>query len=139
MDQTSTGHKAGKKPDVVFRRLYAHTFSHTIRREARSCESCHADPVALGYGRGSLRFDKATGRWRFTPKEGRSPHDGLPADAWIGFLKPRDGMVSTRDDVRPFAVEEQRRILRVGACLACHAGTSAVMQQAIADFDGGSG
>ena len=128
--------EAGKKPDVVFRRLYAHSFAHTIRREVRSCESCHADPVALGYGKGGLRFDKTTGRWRFTPKEARSPHDGLPADAWIGFLKPRDGMVSTREDARPFAVEEQRRILRVGACLACHEGKSAVMQQAIADFAG---
>jgi hypothetical protein len=128
--------EAGKKPDVVFRRLYAHSFAHTIRRESRSCESCHADPIALGYGRGALRFDKASGRWRFAPKEARSPHDGLPADAWIGFLQPGKGMVSTRDDARPFAVEEQRRALRVGACLACHEGKSAVMQQAIADFEG---
>jgi hypothetical protein len=45
-------------------------------------------------------------------------------------------MVSTRDDVRPFSVEEQRRILRVGACLACHEGRSSVMRQAIADFEG---
>lgn len=127
---------AGKKPDIVFRRLYAHSFAHTIRREVRACESCHADPVGLGYGRGSLRYDKATGRWRFTPKEARTAHDGLPADAWVGFLEPRTGMVSTRDDVRPFTVEEQRRVLRVGACLACHAGTSGVMRRAIEDFDG---
>jgi hypothetical protein len=126
----------GKRPDVLFRRLYAHSFAHTIRREARSCESCHADPVALGYGRGALRFDNRTGRWRFAPKESRSPHDGLPADAWIGFLQPGKGMVSTRDDARPFTVDEQRRVLRVGACLACHDGKSVVMQQAVADFDG---
>jgi hypothetical protein len=44
-------------------------------------------------------------------------------------------MVSTRNDVRPFTVDEQRRILAAGACLTCHAGTSAVMQQAIGDFD----
>jgi RNase H-fold protein (predicted Holliday junction resolvase) len=43
-------------------------------------------------------------------------------------------MVSTRDDVRPFTAEEQRRILAVGACLTCHEGTSRVMQRAIADF-----
>jgi hypothetical protein len=131
--------EAGKLPDLVFRRLYAHTFAHTIRREVRSCESCHSDPIALGYGRGALRYDKTTGRWRFTPKAARSPHDGLPADAWIGFLQPRTGMVSTRDDVRPFSVEEQQRVLRVGACLACHTGASAVMRQAIADFDGALG
>jgi hypothetical protein len=45
-------------------------------------------------------------------------------------------MVSTRDDARPFTVDEQRRVLRVGACLACHEGKSAVMWQAIDDFDG---
>ncbi|MCX7894104.1 MAG: hypothetical protein N2544_17270 [Burkholderiales bacterium] len=125
-----------KPPDVIFRRLYAHVAPHTVRREVRSCESCHADPVALGYGRGRLAFDKAAGRWRFTPKESASPHDGLPADAWTGFLAERTGMVSTREDARPFTVAEQRRILTAGACLACHAGSSAVMQQAIADFDG---
>lgn len=126
---------AGGAPDAVFRRLYARTFSHTISRAARSCESCHSDPVALGYGRGTLRY-KVTGgigRWRFTPALERLA-DGLPADAWTGFLQSRRGMVSTRDDVRPFTAEEQRRILAVGACLTCHEGTSRVMQRAIADF-----
>lgn len=124
------------KPDPVFRRLYARTFSHTIGRASRSCESCHNDPVALGYGRGALRYEiaRGTGRWTFTPAHERLA-DGLPADAWIGFLQSRGGMVSTRDDVRPFTVDEQRRILGVGACLTCHAGTSAVMQRAITDFD----
>jgi len=124
-------------PDPVFRRLYGLTFAHTIRREARSCPSCHADPIALGYGRGRLRYEVAgnVGRWRFAPSEPASPHDGLPADAWIGFLQPRDGMASTRDDVRPFTLEEQRRILRVGACLSCHAGGSKVMRMALADFE----
>lgn len=126
---------AGGTPDSVFRRLYARTFSHTIRRAARSCESCHSDPVALGYGRGTLRFEVANGigRWTFTPALERLA-DGLPADAWTGFLQSRRGMVSTRDDVRPFTAEEQRRILTVGACLTCHAGTSGVMQRAIDDF-----
>lgn len=128
---------AGGAPDPVFRRLYARTFSHTISRAARSCASCHSDPVALGYGRGSLRFEVAggIGRWRFTPAMERLA-DGLPADAWTGFLQSRRGMVSTRDDVRPFTAEEQRRILAVGACLTCHDGTSRVMQRAIADFAG---
>jgi hypothetical protein len=91
--------------------------------------------VALGYGSGALRYDVANGigRWTFTPTRGRLA-DGLPADAWTGFLQSRRGMVSTRDDVRPFTAEEQRRILAVGACLTCHAGTSSVMQRAIADF-----
>lgn len=128
---------AGGAPDSVFRRLYARTFSHTISRTVRSCASCHSDPVALGYGRGSLRFEVAggIGRWRFTPALERLA-DSLPADAWTGFLQSRRGMVSTRDDVRPFTAEEQRRILAVGACLTCHDGASRVMQRAIADFAG---
>ncbi len=128
---------AGGAPDSVFRRLYARTFSHTISRASRSCESCHSDPVALGYGRGALRYvvARGVGRWTFTPALERLA-DGLPADAWTGFLQSRRGMVSTRDDVRPFTAEEQRRILAVGACLTCHAGTSRVMTRAITDFAG---
>ena len=61
--------------------------------------------------------------------------DGLPADAWIPFLGARTGMLSTREDVRPFNVEEQRRILRVGACLTCHAATSQVMRDSVRDFE----
>jgi hypothetical protein len=43
--------------------------------------------------------------------------------------------VSTRGDVRPFTAEEQRRILRVGACLTCHPGDSAVMRDSVRHFD----
>jgi hypothetical protein len=129
--------RAGAPPDPVFHRLYAHLAAHTIVREARSCQSCHLDPVALGFGRGELRYDVTApgrGRWRFTPASPASPQDGLPADAWTGFLQTRTGLVSTRDDVRPFSAEEQRRILAAGACLTCHAGDSATMQSAIRDF-----
>jgi hypothetical protein len=129
--------EAGGPEDVVFRRLYARTFAHTIRREARSCESCHNDPVALGFGRGTLRYEVAdgVGRWHFEPEHERLPADGLPADAWTGFLQSRTDVASTRADVRPFTAEEQRRILRVGACLTCHAADSVVMGQSVADFE----
>jgi hypothetical protein len=128
---------SGRPSAVVFRRLYARIEPHTTRRQARSCESCHNDPVALGYGRGDLRYERAPlgGRWRFTPASPPASSDGLPADAWIPFLGTRDGMVSTRDDVRPFTVEEQRRILMVGACLTCHAGDSQVMRGSVRDFE----
>lgn len=128
--------QAGQPADPVFRRMYARTFAHTIRREARSCTSCHNDPVALGYGRGDLRYvvSEGAGRWQFTPLHESLPQDGLPADAWIGFLRTRNGMLSTRDEVRPFTPEEQRRILQVGACLTCHAGDSPVMKQSVVDF-----
>jgi hypothetical protein len=133
LDRNRTG---GGAPDPVFRRLYGRTFAHTITREARSCQSCHNDPIALGYGRGDLRYtiSGVAGHWQFTPAHAPSPQDGLPADAWIGFQQPRTGMVSTRDDVRPFNVDEQRRILRVGACLTCHAGDRPPLRDAVADF-----
>ena len=35
-----------------------------------------------------------------------------PEDAWTGFLRERDGMVSTREGARPFSADEQWRILR---------------------------
>ena len=126
----------GKPRDIVFRRLYAKLHSHTTRREARSCESCHADSLALGFGKGKLRYavSGTTGRWQFTPEKKASPHDGLPEDAWTGFLAERSGMVSTQAGARPFSVAEQQRVLTVGACLTCHQGDSAVMRDAVRDF-----
>jgi hypothetical protein len=123
-------------PDVVFQRLYARIAPHTTRPEGRSCASCHIDSVALGFGEGTLRFEisGATGRWQFTPRHENSTADGLAADAWTGFLQTRTGRVSTREDVRPFNREEQKRILSVGACLTCHDGKSVPMQKALADF-----
>jgi hypothetical protein len=128
--------RSGAPPDPVFHRLYARMSAHTISRNTRSCQSCHNDPIALGYGQGNLRYEITgdSGHWRFTPAQALSPQDALPADAWIGFLQTRIGQVSTRDNVRPFNTEEQKRILNVGACLSCHPGESAVMQQALEAF-----
>jgi hypothetical protein len=118
-----------------FQRLYGRVEPHTTQKAVRSCKSCHNDPVALGYGRGQLRFEPAPGggRWRFLP-EASAVVDGMPQDAWIPFLGQRPGPVSTREDVRPFSLEEQRRILSAGACLTCHPGDSKVMGAAIRDF-----
>lgn len=121
---------------VTFNRLYARASSHTTTRVGRSCDSCHSDPEALGYGRGVLTYIRvgASGRWSFAPALAPNVADGLPADAWIPFLGARTGAVSTRSDVRPFSVGEQRSILTVGACLTCHAGASAVMRAAIVNW-----
>jgi hypothetical protein len=84
-----------------------------------------------------LRYEwtAAGGRWTFRPDAPLRAEDGLPADAWIPFLGARSGRVSTRDDVRPFDVEEQRKILRVGACLTCHDAASAAVRDSVRDFD----
>lgn len=132
--------QAGSAPDIVFRRLFAPIAAHTTQRLARSCASCHNSPVALGLGQGELRFSPAApgpkrlGRWQFKPARTASPQDGLPEDAWTGFLAPRSGRVSTQPGARPFNVAEQQRILTVGACLSCHADDAAVMRDALRDF-----
>ena len=120
--------------DRIFHRLYAPASAHTTQRKGRSCESCHTNPLALGYGRGSLKL-ASQGEWVFEAEYADSKYDGLPEDAWAGFLKERKGPASTRTGMRPFSIVEQKRILTVGACLTCHAGNSVVMKEALHDFD----
>ncbi len=117
--------------NIIFKRLYAPAFPHTISKTGRSCKSCHNDPVALGYGRGKLEYVKVGnyGKWKFTPKYPPIKYDGLPEDAWIGFLQTRDSTSTTRMNSRPFSVEEQKKILSAGACLTCHNGDSKPMKE----------
>ena len=121
---------ASKNKDLIFRRMFAPTFSHTISKESRSCKSCHNNPFALGYGRGKLEFVKhgKFGKWVFTPQYPPSKYDGLPLDAWIPFLGTRESYYATRANVRPFNVQEQKNILTAGACLTCHLPDSKVMK-----------
>jgi len=124
------------KDELLFHRLFAPTSAHTTSISGRSCKSCHNDPLALGYGRGEMEYvvEGGSGRWEFRPRFAPNKEDGLPEDAWIGFLSSRSDYVSTRDDIRPFTVEEQKLILRVGACLSCHEENSPVMQRSLYDF-----
>jgi hypothetical protein len=116
----------------IFKRLFAPTFSHTISKAGRSCKSCHNNPLALGYGNGELIFNR-NGKWSFEPQFSNHKEDNLPKDAWIGFLKTRDETSTTRTYTRPFTVEEQKRILLVGACLTCHDGQSEIMKKSLSD------
>ena len=59
----------------------------------------------------------------------------LPEDAWIPFLRQADGNYSTRTNARPFSLEEQQKILLVGACLECHDQDSELMLSTLDDFD----
>lgn len=107
-----------------FLRLYAPVSPHTTVAQARNCKSCHANPAALGYGRGKLTYvvKGNTGEWQFAPEHPAAREDGLPADAWIGFLREPQAPATTRKGARPFSLQEQRDILLVGACLECHTG-----------------
>lgn len=90
----------------------------------------------MGYGDGTLdyRISKGIGKWEFTPLYAKEIHDGLPLDAWIGFLQTRNGKVSTRSNVFPFSLDEQKKILTVGACLSCHKEDSKIMKQSLLNF-----
>ena len=116
-----------------FFRLFAPAEPHTISKKGRNCKSCHNSSLALGYGRGILKFKTNNGHsfWTFESEYETSKQDGLPQDAWIGFLEERNDMVSTRIDFRPFNLDEQKRILTVGACFTCHAENSKVMLQSL--------
>jgi hypothetical protein len=127
--------KMKNNPDKkIFKRLFAPIFSHTISKDGRNCKSCHNNPLALGYGKGGLTFDK-NGKWVFTPQFSNHKEDNLPKDAWIGFLKTRDETSTTRNNTRPFSIAEQKRILVVGACLSCHDEQSEIMKKSLTDFD----
>ena len=121
--------------DVSFHRLYAPNSPHTTTKEVRDCKSCHANPASIGYGNGSLTYEikNNQGNWEFTPEYALNVNDNLPEDAWIPFLKPEPKSLvkSTRTDFRPFNVEEQKRILLVGACLQCHKDNSKEMKQTL--------
>ncbi|MEI7421228.1 MAG: multiheme c-type cytochrome [Prolixibacteraceae bacterium] len=142
VNENNGGHVVTAMPGMImtiekqFYRLYAPASGHTTQREARSCKSCHNDPLALGFGRGELRYEISGGRgiWRFAPMFALNPNDKQPEDAWTGLLKEALKPFATREDLRPFNVQEQQRILEVGSCLTCHEGKSQVMLAALDDF-----
>lgn len=117
----------------IFKRLFAPTFSHTTNKTGRSCQSCHNNPLAIGYGRGKLIYSK-NGEWILQSQLLKHPEDSLPKDAWIGFLQTREESSTTRTNTRPFNLEEQKRVLLVGACLTCHEENSEVMKESLSDY-----
>jgi hypothetical protein len=123
-----------REPIELFHRLYAPISAHTTSAKGRDCKSCHLDPLAIGYGRGKLVFHKESGKWEFISRFAANLNDGLPEDAWTGFLKQRDDISATRYHMRPFSLEEQQSILLVGTCLTCHPGESEIMVQSLTDF-----
>jgi len=122
---------------LIFQRLFAPAAPHTTMKQGRSCKSCHNDPLALGYGKGTLSYSMKAGigKWSFQPFYEPNLHDGLPEDAWIPFLGSRTGKVATRSNLKPFTIIQQQKILTVGACLTCHDEQSEIMKRATVDFN----
>jgi len=131
LDQSGFGGKNAS--DTAFHRLFAPASPHTTAAVGRDCKSCHNNPMALGYGRGKLEFipNEENPHWTFEPEYANLPQDGLPSDAWLGFLKEAGPKSSTRLTFRAFSVKEQQKVLTVGACLTCHEQMSNLMQQSI--------
>lgn len=127
-----SGFPHSEKESSSFDRLFAPLDPHTTSSTSRTCESCHLDPNALGYGRGKLVLENNVFEFQ---SDYADSEDGLPQDAWIPFLKPYSGQKSTRPNARPFTIEEQKTLLNPGACLMCHDGSSKVMQSTLFDFD----
>ncbi|MBT8317129.1 MAG: hypothetical protein HKP59_05860 [Lutibacter sp.] len=131
------GSYAGKEigTDVSFHRLYAPNSPHTTTSIVRDCKSCHSNSATLGYGKGELTYtiENGIGKWSFTSEYALNPNDNLPEDAWIPFLgETEKGVInSTRLDFRPFTIEEQKKLLFVGACLKCHKDDSKLMQESL--------
>jgi hypothetical protein len=110
---------------------------HTAGRKARTCESCHNDPKALGYGIGGGVFMKgyengfivdladAEGNILSTNARYQSePIPGLTQDL-SQIVDPETGkqlmVVGTHWEASGPLTEDQRtRMERVGLCMGCH-------------------
>ncbi|MBI5488342.1 MAG: hypothetical protein HY905_13495 [Deltaproteobacteria bacterium] len=124
---------AGTGRAALERRLFAALDPHATRRESRSCASCHAEPVALGLGSGTL--DLGPGGPRFEPAEPAAGEAGVAADGWVALFPSRPGE-GTRAGLRSLDAAEQRRVVRVGTCVPCHGESSDAIY---GDFGGAVG
>ena len=53
----------------------------------------------------------------------------------MDFLKLELKDMATRENVRPFNIEEQKNILTVGACLTCHKPDSEIMKKSLNNYE----
>ncbi|MFK2821597.1 cytochrome C [Malaciobacter sp. WC5094] len=110
---------------------------HTSGRKARSCESCHSNPKALGYGIQDGQFlqkqgedlymdlqDLRTGK--YVPKNKTVQMKGIPGmDYDWSQIVTRDGKqlqtVGTHwPDSRPLDQGMRERMEKTGLCMGCH-------------------
>jgi hypothetical protein len=109
------------------------TQPHTITKNARTCESCHATSKALGLGIGSTRpwdeqhyVDLETVDGKILSNQARpqmEPIDGLNHD-WSQIVDESGNQLATVGHhfqlSRAFNAKEIALIKREGTCLACH-------------------
>jgi hypothetical protein len=109
------------------------TQPHTITKNARTCESCHASSKALGLGIGSTRpwderhyVDLETVDGKILSNQARpqmEPIEGLDHD-WSQIVDESGSQLATVGHhfqlSRAFNAKEIALIKREGTCLACH-------------------
>lgn len=109
---------------------------HTAGRVARSCESCHANPKALGYGIEDGRFlqgydqgffaDLATAKGEIISGKAQRQSQPIPGLSWdLSKIVTRDGkqLVSVGSHwplTGPLPAEMRAKMERTGLCMGCH-------------------
>ena len=121
-----------KLPGIVM----ASVHSHTVQKEARSCESCHANPKAMGYGIGEGKlFGNQTTDWNV----GLKTADGamIPSHYitqkpkienfgidWSRYIDENATPLQTIDNhwnlAKALSKKQLSKLDRRGVCLACH-------------------
>ncbi len=97
---------------------------HSIRKQARSCTSCHLSGKTLGLGEGDLKIGKnSTGKNDFVDPLNRSDII-LKASQFEPQAKVSmrgESIAGTHQPLaRTFNQKEINRILRIGNCIPCH-------------------
>ncbi|MBN1197904.1 MAG: hypothetical protein JXA23_01035 [Bacteroidales bacterium] len=109
---------------------------HTVSKQARSCESCHDDPKALGYGieQGSLmadpskpyNIDLTSADGTLLPDNSKAQINSIPNldHDWSRFVSEEGTQLQTVGHhftgERPLNQDERMRISREGVCSSCH-------------------
>ena len=97
---------------------------HSIRKQARSCTSCHLSGKTLGLGEGDLKIGKnSTGKNDFVDPLNRSDiirkASQFAPQAKVS-MRGESIAGTHQPQARTFNQKEINRILRIGNCIPCH-------------------
>ncbi len=110
---------------------------HTVGREARSCESCHSDPKALGYGEGGGKFllgydngfviDLRDNDGNLIPEQYQTQIQAIP-DLPMDLMQVVDPETGEQMQTvgshwpasGPLSQDQRDRMERTGVCMGCH-------------------
>ncbi len=109
---------------------------HTIQKESRTCESCHTNPVSMGYGieNGEIFEDPSkpyivelsTADGKVLPKIFKTQINAIPNlnHDWSRFVTEDGKQLQTVGHhfhlSRPLNNEERSKLDRRGVCISCH-------------------